>query len=95
MAEAGRDLGPGTAVPLTPDTGYFWFFDPTNVEVVTKVLNGCSVDSHYWVFSSGLTNVGVTLTYTDTASGARKSYSNAVGDAFEPVQDTSAFATCP
>ena len=87
--------GSGTAVPLTPDTGYFWFFDPTNVEVVTKVLNGCSVDNHYWVFSSGLTNVGVTLTYTDTASGARKSYSNAVGDAFEPVQDTSAFATCP
>jgi lysyl endopeptidase len=87
--------GPGTAVPLTPDTGYFWFFDPTNVEVVTKVLDGCSVDSHYWVFSSGLTNVGVTLTYTDTTTGARKSYSNAVGDAFEPVQDTSAFATCP
>jgi Trypsin-like peptidase domain len=87
--------GPGTAVPLTADTGYFWFFDPSNVEVVTKVLDGCGIDNHYWVFSSGLTNVGVTLTYTDTAAGARKSYSNAVGAAFEPVQDTSAFATCP
>jgi lysyl endopeptidase len=87
--------GPGTAVPLTPDTGFFWFFDPTNVEVVTKVLNGCGVDNHYWVFNSGLTNVGVSLTYTDTGAGAQKSYTSAVGSAFPPVQDTSAFATCP
>jgi hypothetical protein len=76
----------GTAVPFTADTGCFWFFDPANVEGVTKVLNGCGVDAHYRVFGSGLTN---------TATGARKSYSNAVGAAFEPVHDTSAFATCP
>jgi hypothetical protein len=87
--------GPGTAVPLTANTGFFWFFDPSNVEVVTKVLDGCGVNNHYWVFSSGLTNVGVTLTYTDTASGVRKSYSNPIGTAFAPIQDTSAFATCP
>jgi len=87
--------GPGTAIPLTADTGYFWFFDPANVEVITKVLNGCGVDNHYWVFSSGLTNVGVTLNYTDTASGVQKSYRNPVGTAFAPIQDTSAFATCP
>jgi len=87
--------GTGTAVPLTSDTGYFWFFDPSNVEVITKVLNGCGVDNHYWVFSSGLTNVGVTLTYTDTSTGVQKSYSNPIGTAFAPIQDTSAFATCP
>jgi hypothetical protein len=87
--------GPGTAVPLTADTGYFWFFDPSNVEVVTKVLDGCGVNNHYWVFSSGLTNVGVTLTYTDTATGVQKSYPNPIGTAFAPIQDTSAFATCP
>ena len=87
--------GPGTAVPLTADTGYFWFFDPSNVEVITKVLNGCGIDNHYWVFSAGLTNVGVTLTYTDTGTGVRKSYPNPIGTAFAPIQDTSAFATCP
>jgi hypothetical protein len=90
-----NSTGPGTAIPLTSDTGYFWFFDPSNVEVITKVLNGCSVNTHYWVFSSGLTNVGVTLTYTDTTTGAQKIYTNTVGTAFEPIQDTSAFATCP
>ncbi len=48
--------GAGVAVPLTNDTGYFWFFDPGNVELVTKVLDAC-VDpfNHYWVFAGGLT----------------------------------------
>ena len=87
--------GSGTAIPLTSDTGYFWFFDPTNVEVITKVLNGCAIGNHYWVFAAGLTNVGVTLTYTDMAAGVQKPYPNPVGSAFSPIQDTSAFATCP
>ncbi len=33
--------GAGQAVPLTGDTGYFWFFDPANVEAVVKVLDAC------------------------------------------------------
>jgi photosystem II stability/assembly factor-like uncharacterized protein len=85
---------PAAAVPLTADTGYFWFFDPNNVEVVTKVLNGCSTNGHYWFFASGLTNVGVQINVTDTATGAAKPYSNAFGTAFPPIQDTSAFP-CP
>ena len=48
-----------TAVPLTNDTGYFWFFDPANVEMVAKVLPGCALNGEYWVFAGGLTNVGV------------------------------------
>jgi len=85
---------PATAVPLTSDTGYFWFFDPNNVEVVTKVLNGCSTNGHYWFFASGLTNVGVQISVTDTLTGTSKPYSNAVGSAFQPIQDTAAFP-CP
>jgi hypothetical protein len=87
--------GPGTAISLTPDSGYFWFFDPTNVEVLTKVVSGCGINSRYWVFASGLTNVGVTLAYTDLATGVQKTYRNFAGAAFQPIQDTSAFATCP
>jgi hypothetical protein len=84
-----------TAVPLTGDTGYFWFFDPANIELVTKVLNGCATNGHYWFFAGGLTNVGVQITVTDTLQGTPKTYSNPVGTAFTPIQDTSAFATCP
>src|SRR5262245_17584211 len=50
------ESGPANAVDLTPDSGYFWFFDPANVEVVIKTLNGCGVNGHYWVFTGGLTN---------------------------------------
>jgi streptogramin lyase len=85
---------PATAVRLTPDTGYFWFFDPANIEVVAKVLDGCSTNGHYWFFASGLTNVGVQINVTDTLTGASKPYSNPVGTAFPPIQDTAAFP-CP
>ena len=34
---AAGQQGSGQAVRLTPDTGYFTFFDPANVEVVVKV----------------------------------------------------------
>lgn len=83
-----------TAVPLTADTGYFWFFDPANVELVVKVLDGCAVNGNFWAFAGGLTNVSVLLQVTDTRTGATKPYSNALGSAFQPVQDSSAFV-CP
>jgi plastocyanin len=88
--------GDGNAIPLTDDSGYFWFFDPTNIEAVTKVLNGCALDNAYWVFAAGLTNVQVHLTVTDTQTGAAYVRDNAQGSAFQPVQDTQAFPTsCP
>jgi hypothetical protein len=33
------NTGNGQAIPLTADTGYFWFFTDTNVELVVKVLD--------------------------------------------------------
>jgi hypothetical protein len=87
--------GQGHAVPLTRDTGYFWFFDATNIEVTTKVLNACvNPFNAYWVFASGLTNVGVRLTVTDMATNQSRTYTNPVNIAYEAVQDTNAFETC-
>jgi streptogramin lyase len=85
---------PATAVPLTNDTGYFWFFDASNIELVAKVLTGCSVNNEYWVFAGGLTDVGVELKVTDILTGAVKSYTNSLGTPFQPTQDTAAFP-CP
>jgi hypothetical protein len=87
--------GAGRPIPLTSDTGYFWFFSPANVEAVVKVINGCGVNGRYWVFAGGLTDVKVDLTVTDFETGAVKTYTNPQGKAFQPIQDTSAFATCP
>jgi hypothetical protein len=86
--------GVGMGFPLTGDSGYFWFFNPENIELVVKVLSACSLDGHFWVFAGGLTNVGVTLLVEDTVTGASQVYTNPVGSAFEPLQETKAFS-CP
>ena len=51
-----------TAIRMTTDTGYFWFFDPTNVELVVKVLDGRSINDHFWVFYGALSNTQYTVT---------------------------------
>ncbi len=88
------NAGAGQAVRLTPDTGYFWFFGSSNVEAVVKVIDGCGVNEHYWVFAGGLTNVNVVLTVTDTLDGSEQTYTNPAGTAYQPIQDTSAFSFC-
>ncbi|MDQ6891698.1 MAG: NF038122 family metalloprotease [Acidobacteriota bacterium] len=93
--DATGNTGHATAVSLTGDTGYFWFFSASNIEVVVKALNGCAFNSNYWVFAGGLTNVDVLLTVADTQQGAVKTYRNTINTAFAPIQDTTAFATCP
>ena len=85
------ETGRGQARMLTDTTGYYWFFDPTNIEIVVKVVDGCSVNDHQWVFAAGLTNVGVTLRVTDTQTGETKTYESPVNTPFAPLQDTSAF----
>jgi trypsin-like peptidase len=87
--------GNGTVVKLTDDTGYFWFFSASNVEAVVKVLNACGLGGKYWVFAGGLTNVNVVLTVVDTKTGTVKTYTNPINTAFQPIQDTNAFSTCP
>jgi hypothetical protein len=87
--------GSGQAQPLTMDTGYFWFFSASNVEMVIKVLDACGINAAYWVFAGGLTNVDVVITVTDLATGAVRRYTNPQGIAFQPIQDTTAFSTCP
>jgi hypothetical protein len=89
------DTGAAHAVGLTGDTGYFWFFSSGNVEAIVKALDGCAFNSRYWVFASGLTNVEVTLTVTDTQNSVTRTYVNPIGTAFAPIQDTAAFASCP
>lgn len=86
--------GTGVPVALTTDSGYFWFFAASNVELLVKVLDGCGFNQHYWVFAGGLTNVQTLLTVTDTATGAVKTYANPQNAPFQPIQDVEAFASC-
>ena len=95
-AEFQGNTGVGHVVPTVSDqSGLFWFFNPENWELMLKVLNGCGINDHYWVFSAATTNVEYTLTVTDTFSGEVRTYSNLLGVNAPAVTDTSAFATCP
>ncbi len=79
--------GAGTAVSLTGETGYFWFFSSGNVETVLKVIDGRSLNGHFWVFYGALSDVQYTLTVTDTVTGTMKTYTNPAGQ-FASVADT-------
>jgi ELWxxDGT repeat protein len=83
-------VGPGHAVSLTADTGTFWFFDPSNVELVLKVLDGTGVNGHLWVFYGALSNVEYSVTVTDTQTGAARLYRNPQGR-LGSLADTLAF----
>jgi ELWxxDGT repeat protein len=84
------NTGKGTAVPFTGDTGTFWFFDPSNVELAVKVLDGRPVNNKFWVFYGALSNVEYTIRVTDTETGSVKEYKNPSGH-FGSVGDTGAF----
>ena len=85
---AGR--GSGRASTVTADTGTFWFFDPANVELVVKVVDGRALNGRFWVFYGALSNVEYTLTVRDTATGATRVYRNPAGR-LASVGDTEAF----
>ncbi len=91
---ATGEQGVGTAVPLTDETGTFWFFAPGNVELMVKVLDGRALNEHAWVFFASLTDVEFDLEITDTVTAITRTYHNAPGT-MASVGDTNAFPDGP
>ena len=81
--------GQGQAGMLTEDTGSFWFFDPANLELIVKVVDGTAINGNYWVFFGSLSDVGYDLTVTDTETGTVARYENEPGS-FSSRGDVSA-----
>jgi calcineurin-like phosphoesterase family protein len=89
------NTGPArAAAPAADGSGLFWFFSPANWELLVKVIDACSLNDRWWVFAAGTTNVGYTLTVTDTRTGLTKRYENPRGRTSPTVTDTGAFG-CP
>ena len=57
----GALRGNGRAVPLSKESGYFWFFDGSNPEILVKILDGRPVNGNWWVFISSNTNLEFTV----------------------------------
>jgi hypothetical protein len=97
-SQGGGHSGSGHAIRLSSlgvtEGGLFWFFGGSNPEMLIKLIDGCSLTSHFWVFFAATTNVGFTVTVTDTQTAHQAIYTNADKHAAPPVQDTSALS-CP
>lgn len=93
------DFPEAPAVPSqelrTADSAVFYFRNPDNLEFLIKVIDGCTNNGRFWVFFAGATDVGFTVTVTDTQTSQVKTYENAQGQNADAVTDTQAFATCP
>ncbi|MEM1178141.1 MAG: hypothetical protein AAGM22_07350 [Acidobacteriota bacterium] len=81
-------------VPVT-DSGLYYFFDPDNLEMLVKVLDGCGFNNHFWVFAAATTNVEFTLIVGDTQTGAVSVHTNDLGVSAPAITDTTALAVCP
>lgn len=93
--QAGGVEGRGRAIPLSSlgvtSGGLFWFFSPDNPEMLIKIIDGCRVNGHFWVFYSTGTNVALTTVVTDTHTGRTFIDINPDLNAAPPLQDTRAF----
>ncbi len=91
-------LGQGNAVDLEGDGqvdgGYFWFFEPNDVELVVKMLDGRQINGHFWVFYGATTNVEYWITVTDTQEGTSVEYRSPPGE-FDVGTDVRAFEETP
>ena len=78
------------AAPLSG--GVLYFFSQNNPEMLVKVLDGCDVNDHYWVFLAAATTIGFELTVTDRVTGIAYRRSNPDGQQAQPFSDVRAFA---
>ena len=92
----GDQTAPGQIVsPPSVDSALFWFFAPTNWELMVKVLDGCAINGHYWVFGAAQTDRAYRLQVRDTVTDTLWERTNAAGTPSPAITDTTAFATCP
>lgn len=89
------DGNTGYGVPALPeggDSAIFYFFDADNWELLAKVLDGCAVNGHYWVFASASTDVEYVFEVRDLETGERSRYVSPLGVASEAITDTTALS---
>jgi hypothetical protein len=79
--------GTGRPIPRSNVTGFFSFGDPSNVELLVKILDFGDVVKVFW---GQLTNLHYTLEVTDTRTGRIQNYTNTAGDCGGIDQDFAA-----
>ena len=73
------------------DSGVFRFFDADNWEILIKVLDGCAVNGHHWVYGASTTDLGYAIRVRDTVTDDVKEYRNEAGRPAPAITDGKAF----
>ncbi len=73
------------------DSGLFWFFASDNPEILIKVLDGCAVNDHIWIYGASTTDLGYVIRVTDTVTEAVREYRNDPGVPAPAITDAEAF----
>ncbi|MEM9554697.1 MAG: hypothetical protein AAGC60_10590 [Acidobacteriota bacterium] len=87
----GRTGHAGSAVLPTDDSAVVHFFDPDNWELMVKVLDGCAINGHYWVFGAAATNVRFELEVSKWETSESWEYVNPLGEFSPAFADVEAF----
>ncbi|MYA08556.1 MAG: hypothetical protein F4060_10810 [Holophagales bacterium] len=77
-------LGPGKSALL-------YAFDRDNAEVLIKVLDGCAVNGHRWVFVAPVTTLAFNLSIEPVGGGRPWTYGNVLGRSAAARSDLTAF----
>ena len=72
-------------------SGLLYFFDRDNVEVLIKVLDGCAVNGHRWVFVAPVTDLAFNL-HVESPTGERWVHTNRLGQTADTAAETLAFS---
>ena len=75
-------------------SGLLYFFERNNVEVLIKVLDGCGLNGHHWVFVAPVTDLAFNL-YVESPDGQRWRHRNRLGVTADTRAETSAFPCNP
>ncbi|MCY3964566.1 MAG: M14 family zinc carboxypeptidase [Acidobacteria bacterium] len=79
------------AAARTNDSGLLTFFSRNNWEILVKVLDGCALNGHVWVYAASTTDLGYTIRVTDTLTETVKEYENEPGVPAPTITDATAF----
>jgi hypothetical protein len=85
-------FGRAVSLPGRDSSGLFWFFGPRNVELSIKVLEGCDVNGHWWVYLSSGSDVAYRVVVRDTVTGEEWTHENPLGVAPPLARDIQAFS---
>ena len=92
--DGNRGSGQAVSLPGNDGSGLFRFFGADNVELTLKLLDGCAVNGHWWVFLSSSSTVEYEVVVSDARSGTTRTYGNELGRRPSLVADVEGFE-CP